>query len=65
MGFDLIEATTGQLVGRIAAIDDQTANVLFELEDGTLIPAADDLVTEIDQKKRQIHMTLPDGLLSL
>ena len=65
VGFDLIEATTGQVVGRIAAIDDQTANVLFELEDGTLIPAADDLVTEIDQKKRQIHMTLPDGLLSL
>ena len=65
VGFDLIEATTGQVVGRIAAINDQTANVLFELEDGTLIPAADDLVTEIDQKKRQIHMTLPDGLLSL
>lgn len=65
VGFDIIEATTGQTVGRIAAIDDQTANVLFELEDGTLIPASDDLITDIDKDHRQIIMTLPEGLVDL
>ena len=65
VGFDIVEATTGQTVGRIASIDDQTANVLFELEDGTLIPASDDLVTDIDQKQKTITIILPEGLLEL
>ena len=65
VGFDLIEATTGKMIGKIADIDDQTANLLFELEDGTLIPAHDELIESIDPKKRQIVMTLPEGLLTL
>lgn len=64
-GFDLVEAATQRLVGRIAAIDDSTTNVLFELEDGRLVPAAEDLITAIDSKKRQVIMTLPAGLLEL
>ena len=65
IGFNLIEATTAQPVGRIAAIDDTTANLLFELEDGTLIPASDDLITDINLKARTIKMNIPDGLLDL
>lgn len=65
VGFDIIEATTGQTVGRIAAIDDQTANVLFELEDGTLVPASEELITHIDNKQKTITIALPEGLLSL
>lgn len=65
VGFDLIEAKTGQSVGTIAAIDDSTANLLFELENGKLIPATDDLITSIDKDKRQITMELPEGLLEL
>ena len=48
VGFSIVDAADGKTVGHIAAIDDQTVNVLFELEDGTLIPANDDLVTSID-----------------
>ncbi|MBQ9671339.1 MAG: 16S rRNA processing protein RimM [Prevotella sp.] len=65
VGFDIIEATTGQTVGRIAAIDDQTANVLFELEDGTLVPASEELISHIDNKQKTITIALPEGLLSL
>ena len=65
VGFDLVEANAGRTVGRIAAIDDTTANTLFELEDGRLIPASDDLVNDIDLKQRTITMRLPEGLLDL
>ena len=65
VGFDLVEANEGRTVGRIAAIDDTTANTLFELEDGRLIPASNDLVDNIDLKQRTITMRLPEGLLDL
>ena len=65
VGFDLVEAGSGKSIGRIASIDDSTINLLFELEDGTLIPASDDLITAIDQQARTITMHLPEGLLEL
>lgn len=71
VGYDIVMAPSatssheGKTIGRIAAIDDSTANLLFELEDGTLIPANDDLIENIDQTARTITMHLPDGLLEL
>jgi 16S rRNA processing protein RimM len=65
VGFDLVEANGGTTIGRIAAIDDTTANLLFELEDGRLIPANDDLIRDIDTKRKTIKMEIPEGLLEL
>lgn len=65
VGFSIIEAETRQEVGTIAAIDDQTQNILFELEDGQLLPASDDLITSIDTKLQQITMHIPEGLLDI
>lgn len=65
VGFDLIEANGKEKVGTIAAIDDSTQNILFVLEDGTLIPASDDLITDIDTQQRQIVMNIPEGLLTI
>ena len=65
VGFDIVEADNNKKVGVIAAIDDSTANVLFELEDGRLIPATDNLITEINTKERTIKMEIPKGLLEL
>ncbi len=65
VGFALLDARTQQPIGTIAAIDDSTDNLLFELEDGRLIPASDDLVKDIDQGQRTITMELPEGLLEL
>lgn len=65
IGFDLVEAKDGIRVGTIATIDDSTANLLFELEDGRLIPASDDLITDINIKERTIKMEIPEGLLEI
>ena len=65
VGFDLIEASNNKKVGTIASIDDSTANILFELEDGRLIPATDDLITDINTKDKTIKMEIPEGLLEL
>ena len=65
VGFDIIDAESGNKIGRISTIDDTTINILFELEDGRLIPASEDLITAIDQQARTIMMRLPAGLLDL
>lgn len=65
LGFSLIDATTGHQIGVIQSIDNTTLNVLFELEGGKLIPANEELITSIDGEKRQIFITLPEGLLDL
>ena len=52
-------------IGKIAYIDHQTENIMFELEDGTLIPASEDLIEDIDVPNKQIKMTIPEGLLDL
>lgn len=65
VGFDIIDASTEKSIGRITSIDDSTLNILFCLEDGHLIPASEDLITQIDQQARTITMHLPTGLLDL
>lgn len=65
VGFNIIEAGDNTVVGRIAAIDDSTANLLFELENGTLIPANDNLIQDINTREKQIIMNIPEGLLNI
>ena len=65
VGFDIIDANSGQPVGRIASVDDTTLNILFCLEDGRLIPASEDLITGIDKANRTITINIPEGLLDL
>ena len=65
VGFALKDADSGRQVGTIAAVDDATANLLFELEDGRLIPANDELITDIDQDRQTVTMQIPEGLLEL
>jgi 16S rRNA processing protein RimM len=65
IGYSLIDAQTRKEVGKIAAIDDSTINLLFELEDGKLIPAPEELITNVDTKNHQIEIKLPEGILEL
>ena len=65
VGFDIIDIANGKTIGRIASVDDSTVNILFELEDGTLIPASDELIENIDGTSHTITMHLPEGLLDL
>ena len=65
IGYSLVDAQSGQKIGTIAAVDDSTINILFELEDGRLIPASEELITNIDTQKHQIEINLPEGILEL
>ena len=65
VGFDIIDIANGKTIGRIASVDDSTVNILFELEDGTLIPASDELTVDIDVNKKEIIMNIPIGLLDI
>ena len=65
VGFDIIDDQSGKKVGTIASIDDNTINILFELEDGTLIPASEELITDIDKDNKTITIALPEGILEL
>ena len=65
VGFAIIDAATGHEMGRIASVDDTTLNILFELEDGTLIPAPEELITDVDRQAKTITIELPDGLLDI
>jgi len=65
VGYSLIDSNTGKTIGEIAAIDDTTINILFELTDGKLIPASDELIQHIDTKQHQIEINLPEGILEL
>lgn len=65
VGYELIDSETRTVAGTIASIDDSTMNTLFELEDGRLIPASEELIQAIDTKKHQIEIKLPEGILEL
>ena len=64
VGFEIVDSD-GKAIGTITAIDDTTQNILFELEDGTLIPANDELIEDIDTELQQIKMNIPEGLLDI
>ncbi len=63
VGYTIVDAVTSQPIGTIATVDDQTINLLFELEDGTLIPAHEELIVDIDQEARKLVMNIPAGLI--
>ena len=65
VGYAIVDASNGKTVGNITAVDDSTINILFELEDGTLIPASDELIENIDTEQQQIKMNIPKGLLDI
>ena len=64
VGYDIVDADSHKLIGRIASVDETTINVLLELDDGTLIPAAEEFIIDIDHKERNMFMRLPEGLVN-
>ena len=56
-------------VGTVIAVDLSTINTLFEVltPDGStiLLPANDDLITDIDREHKVITMTLPEGIMEV
>lgn len=63
IGF-MLQDEHGHVLGEISAVDETTTNILFEVGN-LLIPAAEDLIKEIDHEGRVIIMHLPEGLTDL
>lgn len=67
IGYRIEDATLGDL-GEITDINDMTANILFIVDhDGEelMIPAAEDLIRNIDDDAKVILMDLPAGLVNM
>lgn len=62
-GFCVEDVTAGPL-GVIDRVEDSTTNVLFQVGD-RLLPAAEELIEEVDHTARLVRMNLPEGLLEL
>ncbi|MDR0798500.1 MAG: ribosome maturation factor RimM [Dysgonamonadaceae bacterium] len=65
IGFTLIDEEKGT-VGAIVDVDDSTLNTLFIVEkDGEeiYIPATAEMMTRIDEERREIYVELPEGLI--
>lgn len=62
------EGSGAEIEGVIAAFLDSDFNPLFSVDCAgreVLIPASDDLLESVDQKKRLVYFILPEGLLDL
>ncbi len=62
-GFHVEDVEVGVL-GVIEHVEDSTTNVLFLVGD-RLLPAAEELIVNVDHERRLITMKLPSGLLDL
>lgn len=69
IGYRLVDAHDGKVLGEIRSIDDSTINVLFEMVTAegreVLIPASGQLIKKVDKQEREIVMDIPEGLLEL
>ncbi|MFR9166900.1 MAG: ribosome maturation factor RimM [Dysgonomonas sp.] len=69
IGFSVKNNASDQIIGTISAVDDSTINALFLVTDDNenefLIPANEDLITNIDNKSKVLEMNIPDGLLEV
>ena len=64
VGYRIVDEEAGDL-GTVKAVDESTVNVLFELESGTLVPAVEEFIVDIDHEGRVIRTHLPEGLVEL
>lgn len=66
-GFTLFDNNSVQL-GEIISVENYSSNVVLEikyLKKKILIPFNEELITQIDIKKKQLYLIIPDGLLDL
>ena len=67
VGFTAEDEEAGTL-GEVTAVDDSTINTLFVVEhngEEILIPASEEMITNIDHEGRLITFKLPEGLINI
>jgi 16S rRNA processing protein RimM len=65
-GFTIIDEQHGK-IGIITDIDTSTINTLFIIETETgslLVPAAAEYITDTDEERKELFVSLPEGLIS-
>ncbi len=58
-GYQLYNAD-GVLMGKIASVDETTANTLCQTEEGDLFPLHEELIMALDTENKEIQLNLPD-----
>ncbi len=68
MGYKVVDSSLGE-IGEVVDVDDSTANVLFIVDtpsgDRVYVPVAEEFINAVDDSRRVIETTLPDGLVDL
>ena len=67
IGFKVIDSVQGP-IGIITGVNDASSQVLLEVEHNDkqiLIPLVDELIQQLDKQKKQIYLSIPEGLLDL
>tara|TARA_B100000941_G_C28395982_1_gene495367 strand:+ start:307 stop:831 length:525 start_codon:yes stop_codon:yes gene_type:complete len=67
IGFEIVDSTLGP-VGTIINVNDTNSQVLLEVDymnKKILIPLVDEIIHKIDKEKKQIQLSIPNGLLNL
>lgn len=65
IGYQVADDNSGKTLGTISYIDTSTTNTLIELDNGMLIPAAYEIIKDINTEQRLITMSLPEGLMEI
>lgn len=65
IGYQVADDNSSKTLGTISYIDTSTANTLIELDNGMLIPAAYEIIKDINTEQRLITMSLPEGLMEI
>jgi 16S rRNA processing protein RimM len=66
LGYEIVNE--GEPIGKIAEVIEQPHQVLLSIQykgNEALIPLHEETLDNIDHKKKQVHVTLPDGLLEI
>ncbi|MDH6533961.1 16S rRNA processing protein RimM [Parabacteroides sp. 52] len=67
IGYTVTDSVHG-LLGPIKGVDESTINVLLQVDykgEELLFPAVEELITEVDHTRKQMTVSLPEGLLDL
>ena len=69
VGFNVVDSRAGNIIGKVENVNLSTINTLLEVRSNEgkeiLIPAVDEIINHIDADKREITVTLPEGLLEI
>jgi 16S rRNA processing protein RimM len=69
VGWEMVDADSGKVIGRIEDLDLSTENVLFVVDrpDGNtlLVPVAEEFFAAIDPDNQRVTMDLPTGLVDM